>query len=115
MAFFPPDHERPHDPLDGRDATIRKHHKHLKPRRTVEDQDNIDSDSVPYEDLQRSPNGIAGYFDTAFDKGTIDICSHEWHYPHVVARIIIRKIIKANGSAETVVSLSLPIEEENGD
>ena len=114
MAYFPPDHERPYDPLDGRDANIRKHHKILKPTRVVEDQNNIDSDRVPYEDLQRSPNGITGYFDTAFDKGVIDICSHELHYPHTRAQIIIRKIIKSDGSAETVIALSLPIEEENG-
>ena len=108
MGFLPPEHERPHDPLDGRDKDILKHHKTLKAHKVVEDTDDIDSDRVPYEDLQPSPNGCKGRFAVTYDEGSLDICSHEAYFPHVAVKIIIRNDIKSDGTKVTLVSLQLP-------
>ena len=108
---YPPNH----DWLDGRDPKIKAAHSTLKPTRVVEDTDDIDSDRVPYEDLQRSPNGYTGEFAYTYDQGTLDICSYENHTSHVRARITIRNRINSDGTRDTVVALALPIQEENGD
>ena len=92
-------------PDDGRDPLVSKYHKTLNATRVAEDPDDIDSDRVPYEDLQKSPNGFTGRFDVALDQGTLDICSHEHYYPTPVAYLAIRNRNKADGSKETVVAL----------
>ena len=111
-----PDYTRPpHDPNDGRDPSISKHYSTLKATPVDEDTDAIDSDRVPYEDLQVSPNGCTGRFGATYDEGVLDVCSHEGHTPHVRAHIKIRNRIKTDGTRETVVALALPIQEEHGD
>ena len=113
MSYFPPDHERPHDPLDGRDATILKHHKTLKPIRVIEDTDHIDSDRVPYDDLQASPNPCTGSFAYTYDQGTLAVCDRVGYLPRVRALITIRNDIDSTGTRRIMVALRLPNQQED--
>lgn len=98
------------DSFDGRAAFIAKHHKTLKTQKVVENTDDIDSDRVPYEDLQRPPNPYTGYFTATYDEGTVDICAHEGYIPRTAARIHFRNVITSEGARQTLVSLQLPEE-----
>ena len=111
MAYFPSSPN--HDPLDGRDPAISKHHKTLKASRAFEDADAINSFQVPYDDLQRSPAACTGHFRTAFDIGTLTICSRPYHSPKPMAIIQIRNYVKSTGEMETLVSLHVYSEEDS--
>jgi hypothetical protein len=107
-----PDYNAPDD-HSGRDPLVAKHHSTLKATKTVEDTDSIDSDRVPYQDLQKSPNRCQGRFAYAWGEGTLDICSYENHIPHTRAVLKLRNDMEDNKEV-TYVSIELP-EDNNGD
>ena len=104
----PPDH----DFLDGRDPSIKKLYKSLKPRHVEEDTDRVIDARVPYDDLQRSPAPYTGHFQSAFDSGTLTICSRPHHAPVPMAIIKIKNRVKSTGEVETLVSLHVYSDEE---
>jgi hypothetical protein len=102
VAYFPSSPDC--DPFDGRDPKTR-HYKTLQATRVHEDIDAIDSDRVPYEDLQRSPAGYSGQFQSLYDEGTLIVCSRPYHVPEPAAVIKIRNVVKSNGARQTLVSI----------
>lgn len=75
------------------------------------DPSNIDSDRVPYDDLQRSPSPISGRFESIYNKGTLTICTRDKCVLKPAACIHIRVTVRADGSKQTLVSIS-PFEED---
>ena len=79
MAFYPPDDKRPHDPLDGRDDTVRRAFgsASLVPKQQPRDIPPPDAWEPAYysrrDDLQESPSPLQGIWKSYADSGVLTV------------------------------------------